>query len=180
MRIAVVSQGPSAGLYAGNESGVYNLTIGVNWTVNRWPFDWWVFVDQGTPAKCEGVLGKPVAFCGSQALAKMARNDTARMAWLVDHTQRIDCFNCSPRLGYPWARWSGTAALWLAIRLGETCGEEYAIDLYGFDMGGAIDFTGESGNSRSEARWTAERAVYAELVATAVNGNVARILPVAT
>lgn len=159
MRVALVSNGPSAVAYATAKRN-YAGTIGVNKAVTRWGLDWWCFCDFKTyEQEAERVVGQPSIFCREPAGRKIverlrgkpqqdfiARRAEGRVL-IHEGIEGSD----SPPLPLPWFSYSGCAALVLAVHLGAT-----EIDLYGVDLGGHTDLRNEVNYSRDANRWKRE------------------------
>ena len=172
--IAIVSQGPTAGQYPGNEDGRYKSTIGVNGVPSMHRCDWWVFSDWVTFAKWfRQVIGRPRVCTKPVSPTKFeakvgkepGKYDEAHEAWLGEYTadmlfhdqMGVDKSRFTSR-GRNWNQFSGPAALGLAWFL-----RPAVVECYGCDMAGKLDIHGKGGN-RGEGRWARERFIWSELV----------------
>lgn len=157
MRIAIVSQGPSAALYPGPER--YDRVIAVNERAERVACDWWVYADAAAFVKWRPI-GSPVHFCRAdvpRGLLVFGVDQLIRwqmVTSLLQETLKTPLWLDAPA----WNEWSGLAALGLALQL-----EPTAIDLFGFDMTGDADAAGETQPSRTPDRWARERETFDRL-----------------
>jgi hypothetical protein len=163
-RIAIVSNGPSAAAFDRANRADFDVVIGVNWTVARWACDWWCFCDWTTFAD-HVPRGNPRLFVKRFAASKLPRYapdcmDRFRAAPEVLLHERIAVPPLPPGVGR-WNAFSGLAALGLARRLQAT-----RITVFGADMTGDRDHTGQFGHSRTPDRWTLERNIWNALVAS--------------
>ena len=123
MHVCIVSNGPSANIY--DPRIRYDVTIGVNWTVEKWAADWWVFNDAATFNKAKP-LGTPKLLTRHMAIQCL---NYAWLSWPAEHlvaesTIRIPWPSKGPahRLGMTaeWNTYSGLSALGLAWYLKAT------------------------------------------------------------
>ena len=164
MRLAIISNGPSARLFDEAERSDFDLVAGVNWTVKRWLCDWWVFCDYVT-FQDTVPLGKPALFLKRAALRKIhthSKPGTSQRLLehevIVAHEDGAD-IPIEPNVGF-WNNFSGPAALGLAIHLGAD-----RVTVFGADMSGDMDHAGRVGTSRTPDRWERERGIWAASVA---------------
>jgi hypothetical protein len=157
MRIAIISNGPSAGLYEmcsssfGSQRLVYDRVLAVTWAACRWSCDWWVFGDGEVWDQCAPtVIGYPQIFCREKVRASLP--DSSRIKefeWTNQESRGLrDAYGIGPPA---WNMYSGLAAIGLAYWLGAT-----ELDLFGFDMAGRLDVRNEENPSRSDKRWKLE------------------------
>ena len=159
--VAIISNGPSADLFDRADCDGFDVVIGVNWTPARWACDWWCFCDWTTFAD-HVPRGNPRLFVKRFAAEKLPRYaphcmDRFRAAPQVLLHERI----APPPLPGDVGRWnafSGLAALGLAQHLQAT-----RITVFGADMTGDRDHTGQFGHSRTPDRWALERGIWGAL-----------------
>ncbi len=160
--IAIVSNGPSAELFDRANRGDFDVVVGVNWTVARWACDWWCLCDWTTFAD-HTPRGNPKLFIRRFAADKLPRYAP----------QCVGRFGAAPevllheQIAPPplpngagrWNAFSGLAALGLARHL-----QAARITVFGADMTGDRDHTGQFGHSRTPDRWALERRIWHALV----------------
>ena len=168
MRVAIISNGPSASLFNDAEWNGYKTVIAVNEAASLWRCQWWVLIDWSAFQRITP-LGSPVLFtrvstpglvkdnAKADAVARMSRMLWQGHVFCHEHMPRPWLPEGTP----PWNTYSGTAALILAWHL-----RAEAIDVYGADMGGESDCVGtvKSGMRRKE-RWTHERRIWEGIMA---------------
>ena len=157
MRALILSCGPSLNAFHGATAG-YDVVIGVNDVVSRYPVDWWVFGDDETITRNHKTMVSPTpklfskrvpihegfdARCGVEETVFFNNRYVKRWAEAEDWPSVLKQF-------------SGPMALMLAADLGAT-----EVDVWGVDMGGATDFRkdGEH-NGRDNDRWQRERPIW--------------------
>lgn len=158
MRVAVVSNGPSANDYPGPDG--YDLTIGVTNACLRWPFDY-VCCRDGLAFGAEYQAGAtPQRLCRDDGTPRWLGDPVFCMSWegrdwIRKNRPDIDSM-LSMRYTIIWPAktiaWSGLAALSLLGLLGIR-----EADAWGFDLAGDADLSGFacSGN-RPKDRWERE------------------------
>jgi len=171
MKIALVSNGPSAskaaGLYPGKAA--YDLVIGVNKVPTIYPCDWWVFTDFRTYCKqWENVHGEPRICCKRQAGERIERELVGRphVEYTVAKSHggvvRYDEITPLPPK-WPdlceWLSWTGCAALVFAASF-----KPEVIDVFGVDLEGSKDLRNEDDFTRDRHRWPQERPLWDRLL----------------
>lgn len=157
MRALVLSCGPSLNQFDGKTAG-YDVVIGVNDAVSRFPCDWWVFGDDETIARNKDRLAadvrklflkrRPIHFgfdarCGVEESKFVDARHWRRWVEFEDWPRTIMCY-------------SGPMALILAHHLGAD-----EVDVWGVDMGGQEDFESDGSHAiRTDERWAKERAIW--------------------
>lgn len=162
--VAIISNGPSAERFDGVDRSEFDAVVGVNWTPARWACDWWCFCDWTTFAD-HVPRGNPRLFVKRFAAGKLPRYapecmERFRAAPEALLHERI----APPPLPDAAGRWnafSGLAALGLAWHLQAT-----HITVFGADMTGDRDHTGQFGHSRTPDRWALERQIWNALTAS--------------
>ena len=172
-RMALISCGPSAATsYPGSDG--YDFVAGCRDAVSRWRCDWWCFVDIEVYATITP-LSWPHLWIPEHVEIRIGRNhlangirdpaDAQMIADRYQHETRTLC-DTQPRQpqitaeGGQWIGWSGTTGLGLAFAL-----RPRRLDVYGMDLGGSLDHRGNPSPDRTDARWTRERAVSAQIIA---------------
>lgn len=157
MKIAVVSQGPSARAYPGNDG--YDVVIAVNGQAERVACDVWVYADAAAFVKWRP-LNEPTHFCRANVprdLLAFGVHELIR--WQMAPSFLQETLKTPLWLDVPgWNEWSGLAAFGLASQV-----QPKAIDLYGFDMDGNGDVAGGVEPSRTPERWAKERETFERL-----------------
>lgn len=157
MRALVLSCGPSLALFDGNTAG-YDLVIGVNEVVSRFPVDWWVLADDEVLTRNIHRLAADVRRLFIKRFPPLIGQDPhhneREREFVLDRTWRlwfdIDLW---PR---QLLRYSGPSALALAVWRGAD-----EILTYGVDMVGTKDFESDGSHAvRDEPRWKAERFIW--------------------
>jgi hypothetical protein len=156
MKLAIISNGPSGSEYA-KVDGYHDTVIGVNKQVGIYECTWWCFCDFETYRDVKP-KGRPLIFTKQPALDNLKLYAADRVAdfrrQVVQWHEAVEV----PIAG--WHNFSGVAALGLALHL-----DAAEVDLFGYDMAGSSDCTGEQGVSRTEPRWERERGIFEGLVA---------------
>ncbi len=191
MKIALVSEGPSARAFPGGAG--YDHVVGVNTVPTRWPCDWWVFADPDIYV-CEGpsILGRPKMLTTSSleramnekrfqaaGLETRYREDRAahriyteeEMPLLPAMPRDVPILEAGNRRGQPrWFNYSGLGALVCCWFLGQGVLEptrdpvRTEVDVYGVDLQGIGDVNGKNGIGRTEGRWERERCIWDGLI----------------
>lgn len=161
MRIAVVSNGPSAAEFDNVDASDYRFVVGVNDTARRWTCHWWSAIDW--QMFCGDVpLGSPKLFTRGSTPEHIREHGTTEdgdrigvMLWRGDVLPH-GCMAKPPLPDDcpPWNCYSGTAALILAWHLRPT-----HVDMFGFDMAGETDSRGKSWHTRTNIRWDHEKRI---------------------
>ena len=171
MRVAIISNGPSAELFRNADRDSFDAVIGVNGRVALFRCDWWCFVDWPTFVDIEP-LNHPRLFVSKFVPIKLAANAPEHMERF--HAHRTTLYHqdtAMPTLPEdlpPWYSFSGTAALGLAWRLGAN-----RVTVYGADMDGDMDHDGKVGVSRTPQRWAHERRIWGGIVHALVEHGLA-------
>ena len=159
--IALVSNGPSAVKFD-DARGVYDCVIGVNLAATKWQCDWWCFSDFQMFEKAIP-KGTPAIFTKRAVVQKIRENPVLAKRFeqrngllLHEDIRRAKADICVSM----WNVWSGCAALGLVWHF-----KPKRVDVYGVDLGGIDDFTGnENSRDRTPWRWNEEKKIWNRMV----------------
>lgn len=154
MTVNILCPGPSL---ADARPYPVDLTIAVNRAALTFPCDWWAAVDRTLVTKIGGeVKPGPRLLTNAMSLESLTRR---KSPWAAGAMTTDSMMGFCPVAS--WTLRTMTCAMVLAAKLGAT-----AINLYGHDMAGTLDFDGvAAGEMRDVARWDSERVIYGNLVA---------------
>lgn len=180
MKIAVISNGPSAVLFDKAERNGYDRVLAVNEAATLWRSKWWVATDWlQIERNIRNVLGAPFLFTRKSTPQLLRENSKDSQAiatleeWMWEGRIVAHETITNPMLPAtvpPWNCYSGTAALILAWWLNAD-----QIDIYGVDLAGETDSTGKPWHTRKHTRWTHETCIVDAIVGMyAERGIVAR------
>ena len=186
MRVALLSAGPSLGLYE-DHRGTYDLVVAINTSAMKYPCDWWCFKDQpfmrhvgegrryGLPAE-----PRPTGLC---ILGKRIENEYR--AWVRVDENGVDEWKIYP-FDPDVVAWANTCQIrnmadwefngftghgqkshdmWKKLTIGMALMLCYqlgasSIDCFGVDMDGIEDYAGRTYGNRTDERWEMERPIF--------------------
>lgn len=186
MRIALVSEGPSAKDYPGRDG--YDEVIGANGVPSLWPCTWWVFLDKEQYVYwLNQIIGRPKIL--TTTALERAMNEHYFKAKGLDERWKDDVDNQRlvydeqvpplppmpidvPRLSAGnraheprWTQYTGLACLVCAWMLADEAKTQATVDVFGVDLAGSADCHDRpSAPARTDNRWEFERRVFSGLV----------------
>lgn len=161
-RVAILSCGRS--LQRSNPPlGDYDSVLGVNYAVESFPADWWVWGDVKPFITWKPVSSPSGVFTSDGEWERLCGLHPERAASLVDGRSLLtwQAVTIPEFINEKWRVYTVTAALALAWHIGAR-----EIDVYGHDMSGTVDCRGADKPSiRQPKRWEQERAIWNLLAA---------------
>lgn len=151
MRTALLSAGPSL-VKSYDASQPYDLVVGVNTAAALYDCDWWSVADAHRFYEITPKNNPSVFTIGPERDKILASDQAARLK----STNVTDWNTVKESVGLigtkvPMPNWSCTSALMLCKYLGAT-----SVDVYGVDLSGERDVTGEKTHHRNADRWKKE------------------------
>lgn len=171
-RIALLSAGPKS-LSLFKDSDNYDIRIGINSAVTKYQCDWWSCGDAYRFEEIEE-LGCPKLFMLGPEIDKVRAHQPERI-----EGRSVEAWeDVGYRVAAPdkWTTWSVIAGIVLARWLNAT-----SLDVFGHDMVGEIDCTGERSRFRNAGRWEKERLMWLKMlqwsqISKVTVHNVSRVL----
>ena len=185
MKIALVSEGPSACDYPGPDG--YDEIIGANGVPSLWPCTWWVFMDSDMYLHwMNRIIGRPNIFTSNQSERDLkghrwkAKGLEERLSEDLEAGRIVFEEQVPPVPPMPqivplrgagnmkgtarWSQYTGLACLACAWYLANEAGVQATVDVYGVDLKGTDDCHDRpTAPARTPDRWIFERQLFTAL-----------------